>query len=116
MSSLRQSVKELDELTAKGAILDGLEKFYADECEFVEPGGASRVSRKAQHEHLSSFFDSLKGFNGATLHGTSIGDNLTMSEFTFDMTGGDGKSIVWTEVLVRRWDGGKVVSEKFYQQ
>jgi ketosteroid isomerase-like protein len=115
MSNLRQATLELDELTAKGDILVGLEKFYAEDCSFAEPDGSGRQSRQAQHDHLSGFFASLKSFNGATLHGSSVGDDLSMSEFTFDMTGGDGEPIIWNEVLVRRWRDGKVVSEKFYQ-
>ncbi len=115
MSDLEQRVVALDELTAKGENLAALEKFYADQCVFEEPDGSRRESRQAQHNHLSGFFASLKSFNGATLHGNSVGDDLTMSEFTFDMTGAGGEPIVWKEVLVRRWNDGRVVSEKFYQ-
>jgi hypothetical protein len=32
------------------------------------------------------------------------------------MTGGDGKAIVWNEVLVRTWRNNLIVSEKYYQQ
>jgi hypothetical protein len=39
-----------------------------------------------------------------------------MSEWTFKMTGGDNKPIVWNEVLVRGWKNGRIVSEKYYQQ
>ncbi len=37
-----------------------------------------------------------------------------MSEWTFNLTGGDGDKIVWNEVLVRRWNDGKIVAEKYY--
>jgi hypothetical protein len=30
------------------------------------------------------------------------------------MTAGDGASIVWNEVLVRRWKGDEVISERFH--
>lgn len=115
MSDLKQSVVALDDLTAKGENLVALDKFYADQCVFEEPDGSRRENRQAQHTHLSGFFASLESFNGATLHGSSVGDDVTMSEFTFDMTGAGGEPIVWNEVLVRRWNGGQVVSEKFYQ-
>ena len=37
-----------------------------------------------------------------------------MSEWTFNMTGGDGAKIEWNEVLARKWRNGKVVSERYY--
>ena len=45
-----------------------------------------------------------------------VGDNVSMSEWTFKMTAGDGAPIVWNEVLVRAWRDGLIVSEKYYQQ
>ena len=115
MSDIGKRVGELDAMTGKGEILDALEAFYCENCTFTEVAdGSSRNSRKAQHEHLSGFFSTLKGFNGATLHSSAVGDDVTHSEWTFDMTAGDGSSIVWNEVLIRRWRDGKVVEEKFY--
>ena len=113
--TIRELESELNEMTAKGQILDALEQFYCEKCTFEEGDGSRRESRKAQHEHLSAFFATLRGFNGATLHAQAVGDDVSASEWTFDMTGADGEPIVWNEVLVRRWSGGHVVSEKFYQ-
>ena len=115
MSDIEKRVSELDAMTAKGEMLDALPAFYCENCTFTEvAGGASRSNRQAQHEHLSSFFSTLKGFNGATLHSSAVSGDVSHSEWTFDMTAGDGSSIVWNEVLVRRWSDGKVVEEKFY--
>jgi ketosteroid isomerase-like protein len=103
-------------LTKQGKIIDSIDQFYADDCVFIEPDGSRRSSKKDQRAHLEGFFASLKGFDGATLHGQSVGDNVSMSEWTFKMTGGDNKPIVWNEVLVRGWKNGRIVSEKYYQQ
>lgn len=107
--------RELNEMTAKGQILDALAQFYSEACTFEEGDGSRRIGRKAQHDHLTGFFATLKGFNGATLHAQSVGDGVSMSEWTFDMTAADGTSIVWNEVLVRHWQGDRVSSERFYQ-
>ena len=112
---LRSLESQLNEMTRSGQILDALGKFYADGCTFEEGDGSRRESKREQHEHLSAFFASLEGFNGATLHAQAIGDGVTASEWTFDMTGGNGERIIWNEVLVRRWKDGQVVSERFYQ-
>lgn len=115
MTEIERLNAELDAMTARGEILDALDKFYCPDCTFTEVAdGATRGDRQAQREHLSGFFSTLEGFNGATLHSSAVGDDVSHSEWTFDMTGGDGRSIVWNEVLVRRWSDGKVVEEKFY--
>jgi ketosteroid isomerase-like protein len=89
-------------LTAQGKILDSIDQFYADDCVFIEPDGSSRSSKKDQRAHLEGFFASLTSFESATLHGQAIGDNFSVS--------------VWNEALVRNWQGGKIVSEKYYTQ
>lgn len=114
MKSLADLEAAVCELTRQGKILDSIDQYYADDCVFHESDGSSRGSKRAQRQHLETFFAGLKSFDGATLHGQSVGDNVSMSEWTFRMTGGDSKPIVWNEVLVRRWRDGKVVSEKYY--
>lgn len=102
-------------LTKQGKILDSIDQFYAADCVFTEPDGSRRSSKKDERAHLEKFFAGLKSFDGATLHRQAIGDNTSMSEWTFKMTGGDGKPIVWNEVLVRGWRDGMITSEKYYQ-
>mgnify|MGYP003384447829 CR=1 FL=1 len=103
-------------LTQQGKILDSIDQFYADDCVFIEPDGSRRSSKKDQRAHLEAFFASLKGFEGATLHGQAVGDCFSASEWTFKMIAGDGSPIVWNEMLVRNWREGKIVSEKYYTQ
>ena len=44
---------------------------------------------------------------------SSIGDGITMSEWTFNLTTNNGPRL-WNEVLRRRWQNGKVISERYY--
>ena len=113
-SELKKLDTQLNEMTRKGQILDALEQFYAQDCTFQEGNSKEiRTGRQAQHDHLSAFFATLKSFNGASLHSQGVGDGVSLTEWTFDMTGPDGP-ILWNEILVRRWQDGKVVSERFY--
>ncbi len=104
---------ELNEMTKAGKILEGLERFYAEDCTFQEGNEPPRVGRRAQHDHLSAFFNTLKAFNGATLHSQGIGTDVSITEWTFDMEGPDGP-ILWNEVLRRIWKDGRIVSERYY--
>jgi len=114
MPNVKQLDDQLNNMTAAGQILDALEQFYAPECTFQEGSDEPRRGRNTQHAHLSRFFETLKQFNGATLHAQGVGDDVTLTEWTFDMVGPDGP-ILWHEILVRRWRDGKVTSERYYQ-
>lgn len=114
-NGIERQDSELNALNREGKILDGLDRFYADDCTFQEGNEEPIRGKAAQRERLSKMFATLKGFNGATLHAQAIGDGLSVTEWTFDMTGGDGQPIIWNEVLVRQWDDDKVVNERFYQ-
>jgi len=113
MSNLKVQESRLNEMTAQGQILEALAEFYAEDATFQEGNQPMRVGKEAQRQHLSAFFQTLKAFNGANLRSHAVGDNVTLSEWTFDMTGPDGP-IVWNEVLRRVWRDGKVISERFY--
>ena len=106
----------VNELTGQGKMLDAIDQHYADNCTFTESDGSSRQTKAEQVAHLSGFFGTLKSFDGATLHGSATGDDYATSEWTFNMTAGDGSKIEWNEVLVRSWKDGKVVSESYYQK
>lgn len=112
-SQLQDLDTQLNEMTRDGQILEALPRFYAEDCTFQEGNEPARTGRQAQHEHLAAFFSTLKAFNGATLHSQGVGDNVTLTEWTFDMAGPDGP-ILWNEILVRHWQDGKVISERFY--
>jgi ketosteroid isomerase-like protein len=114
-TKIRELETALNEMTAKGQILEALARFYAEDCVFEEGDGSRRRGRQSQHEHLSAFFAGLKGLDSATLHAQATGEGVGLSEWTFAMTAGDGTPIVWNEVLVRRWENDRVVSERFYQ-
>lgn len=119
MSNKTTALQDLDTqvntLTLAGKILDALDLHYSDDCSFQEGNEAPIEGKATQRARLSELFASLERFNGATLHSQTIGDGVTMTEWTFDMTGGNGESMVWNEVLVRRWQDNKIVSERFYQ-
>ena len=114
-STTEQGEAALNALCRDGKMFDMLDRYYADDCVFQEADGSVRTGRAAQTSHLKAFFATLKQFNGATLHAAAVGPEIGMGEWTFDMTGADGRPIIWNEILVRRWRNGKVASERFYR-
>ncbi len=114
MEDLKTLVQNLDALIAKGEMVEATDKFYADNCVFQEGNKAPRTGGKEGHkEYLSGFFKTVTKVNGLTLHSQTVGDGVSMSEWTFDIATSNGP-VLWNEVLRRRWENGKVVSERLY--
>lgn len=114
MEDLKTLETKLNALIAKGEMVAATEEFYADICVYQEGNQAPRSGGKKGHvEYLSAFFKTVNAVNGLTLHSQTVGDNVTMSEWTFDLSTSNGP-VLWNEVLRRRWENGKVVNERFY--
>ncbi|MEL6330060.1 MAG: nuclear transport factor 2 family protein [Planctomycetota bacterium] len=113
MADVRQQDSRLNEIVKQGKMLEALAEFYDADCTFQEGNADPRRGRQTQHDHLSGFFQTLKAFNGATLHTQGVDGDVSLTEWTFDMVGPDGP-ILWNEILRRQWRNGKVVSERYY--
>lgn len=114
MQDLQILETELNALIQKGEMVQATEQFYADNCIYQEGNQAPRTGGKAGHvQYLTNFFKTVQKVNALTLHSQTIGDGVAMSEWTFDLATTNGP-VLWNEVLRRRWENGKVVSERFY--
>ena len=114
-STIEEREQALNTRIQAGDVLGALQEFYADDVKMRE-GSADEatVGKQQNHARLEQFLGSLKQFNGATLHSYTVGDGVSMSEWTFDMVGGDGAPIIWNEVIRRQWRNGTVADERYY--
>jgi hypothetical protein len=114
MEDLKTLVHDLDAMIAKGEMVEATDKFYADNCVYQEGNKAPRTGGKAGHkEYLAGFFKTVTKVNSMKLHNQTVGNGVTMSEWTFDIATSNGP-VLWNEVLRREWENGKVASERFY--
>ena len=97
-----------------GDVLGAIDEFYGENVEMQEGVSAPTAGRAENRARLEGFLGSLSKFNGATLHSAAVNDNVSLSEWTFDMVGGNGEPIVWNEVIRRQWSDGVVVHERYY--
>jgi ketosteroid isomerase-like protein len=109
MTTIQELDARLNDMIRSGKILDALDQYFTDDCEFREGNKQPRRGKNANREFLEGFFKSLKAFNGATLHSQAVSGNVGLAEWTFDMVGPEGP-MIWNEVIRREWRGDKVVS------
>ncbi|GAB4360750.1 MAG: hypothetical protein OHK0021_04820 [Bryobacter sp.] len=114
MNNLMDLETQLNEMIQRGEMIPAVERFYAEDCLFQEGNQTPRRGGKqGQVQYLSDFFKTVKAVKGIRLHTQAVGDQATLSEWTFDLETTNGP-ILWNEVLRRQWRDGKVVSERFY--
>lgn len=114
-TDISTKVEALDKMVVEGKILEAVEQFFHPDAVTQEGNAADLIEGKAAKiEHLSAFFAGIGSVNAIKLHSTTVGDNVSMSEFTFDLTQKDGTAILWNEVLRRKWKDGLVTHERYY--
>ena len=112
--NLKERVKALDQQVLEGKILEAVDAFFHPDVSTKEGNGAETHGLAEIQEKLQNFFQGLSSVNGITLHSQTVGDDVTMSEFTFDLTQSDGSPILWNEILRRKWKDGLVIDERYY--
>ena len=112
--ALKALIEDFDRMVLAGDILGAVDRYFADEV-VTQEGNAAPVRGKATNRaNLEAFLSSLRAFNGATLHSYGLSEDVTLSEYTFDLVAEDGSSLIWNEVIRRRWANGQVIDERYY--
>ena len=114
MSDIAKLDAELNQTILAGQIMEAFEKFFAEDCIMQENANEPTIGKDANRQRELHFLAAVDQVHGIEMGATAVGDGVSFSEWTFDMTmkGDVRKKLVQTSV--RRWRGGQVVSERFY--
>ena len=114
--STEQSVRihELLDYIRNGRIMDAMREFYDDDVVMEEPAYGKTVGLPANLEREQQFVDSIAEFKGFQTPAVTIGDDTSCYENAMDWTTTDGKEMHVEQVAVQKWQGGKIVHERFY--
>jgi len=114
MKDLRTSVDQLNQLILEGKILEGFEKFYADDVVMQDNDYPQRIGKEVNRQYEEDFVNGLTEFRGAKVVNTVVSDGVVAVEWWFDYTHKDYGIRNYTQLSVQRWKNGKIVEEKFY--
>ena len=117
--TLLERAQHLQELAHGPAILDAVDTYYADDVEIVEATGETATGRETQKERIRQWQQTVKSIHGGGVralaaHETAPGAGVVFVETSDDIEFADGTRATMDEVAVQRWEGGKVVHERFY--
>jgi hypothetical protein len=111
---LKILVEELDNMVVNGQMIEAFEKFFHDDCVTHYSHKDKSAGKAEKKSRLVHFFKNIAETNSVVLHSVAVGDNVTMSEMTFEYTFNDGTRLRWNEVLRRIWADDKVIDERYY--
>lgn len=112
--SLADLDNELNASILAGKSMESFEKFYADDLVMQENNDEPVAGKDANRKREQDFAANIEEFHGAELHASAVGDNVTMSEWSFDFTLKGMGRVTFNEVIRRQWRDGKVVNERYY--
>nr|WP_299170826.1 hypothetical protein [uncultured Allomuricauda sp.] len=112
---IKSLATEMDGIVGKGAIVDAVKQFFAEDATTSDYNGLSTTNKQQMVEKMEGFAGAIAQVNGITHHHTIVDGNVSASEFTFDFNMKDDSKIYWHEIIRRVWNNnGKVVQEEYF--
>ena len=112
---IRTLATEMDNVVAQGAIVEAVEKYFADDANTSDYNKVTTTGKAQMVEKMKGFADAIANVNGIQLHRTIVDGNVSASEFTFDFLMKDDSTIYWHEIIRRIWnEEGQVIQEEYF--
>jgi hypothetical protein len=112
------TVKELDqklnEAILSGKAMEAYEELYDEGVVMQENSAEPTVGKAANRDRELAFFSSIEQFHGAGIGAQAVEGDTAFSEWWMDVTFKGGQRVKWWQATVRKWNNGKVTSERFY--
>ena len=112
---IKSLATEMDGIVAKGAIVDAVKQFFAENATTSDYNGVATTNKRQMVEKMEGFASAIAQVNGIAHHHTIVDGNVSASEFTFDFNMKDNSKIYWHEIIRRVWNNkGEVIQEEYF--
>lgn len=114
--SYLQKAKNVYSLLSQGKVLEAFDKYYHDDVVMIEADGKSRQGKETNRHFQEKFVNDIKEFHaaGAKTITSNEDERVTMIESWMDITMKDNTRSMMEEVSVQKWQGDKIIYERFY--
>lgn len=110
----KSTVQDLVDLVLSGKILESFDKYYADNVSMQENHNPPTVGKAANRTREEKFIGSIKEFHGASTPEIVVDGDNSVIHWIMDYTNTDGVKVHFDQLAHQKWEGDKVVFEKFY--
>lgn len=114
MSTVKESVAELNTMILGGKVIEAFDKFYAPEVVMQENEYPETVGFDANRKREEEFVANVTEFRAAEVKRIVIDGNHAVVEWFMDYTHNTYGSRKFHQLNFQEWKDGKIVREKFY--
>ena len=112
--SLEDRLEDLFSYIRQCRILDAINEFYAEDAVMQENSDPPTVGRKANLEREQQFLNTVKEWKRFDITAKGIGEDVTFYETVMDWVASDGTPVHVEQVVVAKWQDGRIVHERYY--
>ena len=118
MPTLTDNVRAFCELLERGAPLEAMERFYADDVCVFENRELARAGREQCLAHEREALARLPEPPRFKLHRHAINDaaQVAFIEYTLRFVSSSGRPMRIEQVSVQTWEGARISRERFYYE
>jgi hypothetical protein len=113
-SNLAALDQKVNDAILAGKAMDAFEELYADDVVMQDNTAEPWVGKQLNREREIQFFSSIEALHELKLVSSVVGDDISYSEWIYDLTFKGAVHARLEQVAVRRWKDGKIVNERFY--
>lgn len=114
--SYYDKARNIYDMMGQGKMLEAFEKYYHRDVVMIEATGETRKGYDANYQFQKDFMGMVKEVHGAGVNALASNEkeSTTMVESWMDVTYNDGRRAKMEEVAVQKWQGDKIIKERFY--
>lgn len=112
--NLKEKIDGLNQMILNGQILEAIELYYADDVVMQENQSPPSVGKLSNIAREKEFVGSIVEWRSSKIKAVTVGENVTMVEWSFDYTHKEWGIRNYSQVAVQTWKDGKIVAERFY--
>ena len=112
--NLQQRLNDLFGSIRQGKIIEAMSEFYDKDVKMQDNANPPTVGQAANVEREKQFLSGVKEWKGFNVTASAVGDNVTFYECSLDFIATSGQPVHMEQVVVAKWNNGKIVYERFY--
>jgi ketosteroid isomerase-like protein len=113
-TNLQQRLNDLFSYIRQGKIIEAMSEFYDKDTVMQDNANPPTVGQAANVEREKQFLSGVKEWKGFNVAASAVGDNVTFYECSLDFIATSGQPVHMEQVVVAKWNNGKIVHERFY--
>ncbi|TKB64518.1 MAG: ester cyclase [Nitrospira sp.] len=113
-TNLQQRLNDLFDYIRQGKIIDAMSEFYDTDTVMQDNANPPTNGLAANVEREKQFLSGVKEWKGFNVTASGVGDNVTFYECSLDFIATSGQPVHMEQVVVAKWNNGKIVHERFY--